>query len=466
MSGTANSEQHETFLASDRLHILMITNHGIHQWDVVPGLPDTGGQNVFVNQFTETLADKGFKITIANRGGYPHPLTGDARQGLDYKDERQRILYLEDDVDQFVRKEDMNEQTPQLAQFLHDVLSEEGQAVDLIISHYWDAAKVGVLFNERQDEPVRHVWVPHSLGAIKKGNMPPDTWDDLRIDERITVEKETVPRLDALVATSALIRESLQEDYGVEEVLFLPPSVQTDRFYPREIEDDHEIWAFVAEHVPLSADDIRQRQIVTEISRTDETKRKDVLIEAFAQVHERMPQTLLMVSIDDVEDGLAADLRELIEELDLSSDVVVLGYVWDELPDLYAITDVYCSPSVMEGFGMSVQEAAATKVPVVGSEHIPFVDEYLLGDDVQTESLPGGEGELRVGDGAIVVAAEDAAAYAAALEKLLQDEGLRRKMGERAYDITIPHFTWEKMTDRFLDVLEWDAGKAKTNSKE
>ncbi|MFW6098037.1 MAG: glycosyltransferase family 4 protein, partial [Chloroflexota bacterium] len=137
----------------------------------------------------------------------------------------------------------------------------------------------------------------------------------------------------------------------------------------------------------------------------------------------------------------------------------VLGYVWDELPDLYAITDVYCSPSVMEGFGMSVQEAAATKAPIVGSEHIPFVDEYLLGDDVHTESLPGGEGELRVGDGAIVVAADDAGAYAAALEKLLQDEALRRKMGERAYDITIPHFTWEEMTERFLDALQWEPAK-------
>lgn len=466
MGEIANSDHHERFLASERPHILMITNHGIHQWDVVPGLPDTGGQNVFVNQFTETLANSGFKITIANRGGYPHPLTDDVRQGLDYKDERQRILYLEDDVNEFVRKEDMNERTPQLARFLHEALAEEGQQVDLIISHYWDAAKVGVLFNGMQDEPVQHVWVPHSLGAIKKRNMPPETWEDLRIDERIAVEKEIVPRLDALVATSALIRESLQEDYGVEEALFLPPSVQTERFHPREIAEDHEIWAFVAEHVPHSADEVRQRQIVTEISRTDETKRKDVLIEAFARVHDEMPQTLLMVSIDDVDDGLAADLRGLIEELDLASDVVVLGYVWDELPDLYAITDVYCSPSVMEGFGMSVQEAAATKVPVVGSEYIPFVDEYLLGDDVQKEAWSGGEGELRVGDGAIVVAAEDAGAYAAALEKLLQDEALRRKMGERAYDITIPHFTWEEMTDRFLDALEWGARQAKSKSKE
>jgi hypothetical protein len=33
-------------------HILMITNHGIHEWDPQPGLPDTGGQNLYVNQLS------------------------------------------------------------------------------------------------------------------------------------------------------------------------------------------------------------------------------------------------------------------------------------------------------------------------------------------------------------------------------------------------------------------------------
>lgn len=453
MSGKTANEHHEAFLASERRHILMITNHGIHQWNVIPGLPDTGGQNVFVNQFTETLAENGFEITIANRGGYPHPLTEEARTGLDYKDDYQRILYLEDDVDAFVRKEDMHEHVQQLAAFLHEALAEEGEPADLIISHYWDGAKVGMLYNEMQDEAIKHVWVPHSLGAVKKRNMPPDTWEELRIDERIAVEKEMVPRLDAAAATSSLIHQSLEEDYGAEEILFLPPCVKTERIYPREIDADHPIWQFVAEHVSLSAEEVRQRRIVTEISRTDETKRKDVLIKAFAQVQERHPDTLLLVSIDDTEEELAADLHGLMDELDVADDVAVLGYVWDELPDLYAITGVYCSPSVMEGFGMSVQEAAATKVPVVGSDLIPFVKEYLLGENVEKAPLEEDGEHLSVGEGAIIVPADHVAGFARALAMLLDDEGLRRRMGERAYEITIPYFTWAEMTERFMDAV-------------
>ena len=34
---------HRAFLASQRVHILNITNHGIHQWDIIPGLTDLAG---------------------------------------------------------------------------------------------------------------------------------------------------------------------------------------------------------------------------------------------------------------------------------------------------------------------------------------------------------------------------------------------------------------------------------------
>ena len=57
---------------------------------------------------------------------------------------------------------------------------------------------------------------------------------------------------------------------------------------------------------------------------------------------------------------------------------------------LYNATSVYCTPSVMEGFGMSAQEAAATARPVVASNLVPFVCEYLVGrpgDDVAAKVI-------------------------------------------------------------------------------
>jgi len=155
----------------------MITNHGIHQWEVVPGLPDTGGQNVFVNQFTEALAKLGFRITIVNRGGYAHPVTGEWHKGLRYKDRHQRIVYLEDGVTEFVRKEDMDAQISTLVESLKNFLEADGLRIDLILSHYWDAARIGVLYNRSRPARATHVWVPHSLGTIKKRNVSPEKLD-------------------------------------------------------------------------------------------------------------------------------------------------------------------------------------------------------------------------------------------------------------------------------------------------
>ena len=250
------------FLNSTRKHILMITNHGVHQWKVVPGLPDTGGQNVFVNQFTEALAKLGFKITIVNRGGYAHPTTGQQLKGLHYQDEHQRILNLQDGLPEFVRKEDMHEQIPELVKFLDEHIQREGTTIDLIISHYWDAARIGIEINASLPKPVKHIWVPHSVGALKKRNVNPDKWDDLRIDERIEAEKALIKDLDGIAATSSIIRQSLAEDYGyTTPEIFLPPCVDAGRYYPQQVNDDDPIWDFLSQHSGLNISAFSKPQV-------------------------------------------------------------------------------------------------------------------------------------------------------------------------------------------------------------
>jgi glycosyltransferase involved in cell wall biosynthesis len=440
---------------SSRKHVLMITNHGIHQWRVIPGLPDTGGQNAFVNQFTAALAKLGFRVTIVNRGGYPHPVTGEWRKGVRYRGDHQRILYLEDGLPDFVRKEDMDERIPYLVESLKRFMDAETDKVDLIISHYWDGAKLGVLYNRTLPQPATHIWIPHSLGAIKKRNVSPQQWPDLRIDERISIERSlmTGGELDGIGATSSKIRQSLEEDYGCAgRILFLPPCVDPERFHPREVPDEDGIWPFLSQRCGLSPEEVRHSKIVTEISRTDATKRKDVLIKAFAAIQRRIPNSLLVVSIDENAGALAGDLEQLIRSLDLPDRVAVVGSISSLLPTVYAVTDVYCTPSVMEGFGMSAQEAAATAVPVVGSHLVPFVSEYLLGDGVE------GHHPIRRGKGAVVVQADDVDGFAAALELLLADDDLRREMGANAYRITVPYFTWPHRVAAFLDQIGGSPG--------
>jgi glycosyltransferase involved in cell wall biosynthesis len=309
------------------------------------------------------------------------------------------------------------------------------------------------LYKSRQEQ-AKHIWVPHSLGAIKKRNVPQERWAGLRIDERIATERGLIPDLDGIAATSSKIKQALKEDYGyTKPLLFLPPCVDTDRYYPREVFDEDRVWDFLSQRSGLAPEEVRACKIVTEISRTDTTKRKDVLIKAFAKAYQRVPNSLLVVSIDDHQEKLAGELKHLIRSLNLQSHITVVGSIWELLPTLYAVTDIYCTPSIMEGFGMSAQEAAATGVPVVASHLVPFVTEYLLGSDVEEVHFEGGRQPLKLGDGAIVVQADDVNGFACALEMLLSNDGLRKTMGQNAYHVTVPYFTWQNRVTVFLEEI-------------
>jgi glycosyltransferase involved in cell wall biosynthesis len=433
----------------------MVTNHGVHEWQVVPGLTDTGGQNVYVNQFTETLVGQGYRVTIVNRGGYPHPKTGKLQRGLVFHESGYaRIMYIEDGLEHFVRKEDMNEQLPGLCADLTTRLKREGNGCELIISHYWDGCKLAAMFNESGEHRVPHVWVPHSLGALKKRNMDPSTWEHLRIDERITHERALLTKIDGAVATSSAIRDTFLNDYGHEAKYFLPPCVDEVRYRPRTEDEVSSIWSFLSDQSGLSERELKGRKFVTEISRTDTTKRKDVLIKAFAKARKEIPDAMLLVSIDARAGALHDELLELIEEVGVKDDVIVLGSVWDQLPLLYNVTDLFCTPSVMEGFGMSAQEAAATAKPVIASNLVPFACEYLLGptpERIAWDHDPSKD--LQVGAAGIIVPADFVEGFANAIVRLLSDDDRRRAMGAEALKITVPYFTWGHMATKLMSDL-------------
>lgn len=105
---------------------------------------------------------------------------------------------------------------------------------------------------------------------------------------------------------------------------------------------------------------------------------------------------------------------------------------------------------------MSAQEAAATAVAVVASDRVPFATEYLLGDDPRQVPVTGSDGRLKVGEGGVVVPADDVCGFGDALELLLLDDERREAMGRRAYDLTIPYFTWRSRVTDFLEALNVD----------
>jgi glycosyltransferase involved in cell wall biosynthesis len=118
----------------------------------------------------------------------------------------------------------------------------------------------------------------------------------------------------------------------------------------------------------------------------------------------------------------------------------VAGYANRSLaPELYRAADVFVYPSLAEGFGLPVAEAMACGTPVVAS-------------DIEALREVGG-------DAVIYVPPRDAAAFAREVERVLDDEAMRRSLrdaGPRRASL----FTWEDAAERTAAVLAEAAASA------
>lgn len=124
-------------------------------------------------------------------------------------------------------------------------------------------------------------------------------------------------------------------------------------------------------------------------------------------------------------DGWNTDLAALLAQLDGSSiGVRALGFLpLDQLPALHAGAEVFCFPSLREGFGMPVLDALAQGAPVVTSAATATAEV--------------------AGDAALLVDPRDPVAIAAAIGRILDDPGLAADLRARGPE-RAGAFTWDR----------------------
>ncbi|MDQ4145740.1 MAG: glycosyltransferase family 4 protein [Actinomycetota bacterium] len=121
-------------------------------------------------------------------------------------------------------------------------------------------------------------------------------------------------------------------------------------------------------------------------------------------------------------------------ELPETPGVVLTGWIGDEtLPGLLSAADLFCYPSLYEGFGLPPLEAMATGTAVVAGDY-PCAREVL-------------------GDAALIVDATDVEALAQALIDLADDPGRRKSLGY-AGKARASGFTWERTATQTLAAYE------------
>ncbi len=106
--------------------------------------------------------------------------------------------------------------------------------------------------------------------------------------------------------------------------------------------------------------------LVVSVGRLTTSKRVDVLIRAFAEARDRVPDLHLEVIGDGPQE---ADLRALAARLGVAPAVAFRGRVSDaDLVDAYRRARLVASASISEGWGMTLTEAAACGTPAVATD--------------------------------------------------------------------------------------------------
>lgn len=143
------------------------------------------------------------------------------------------------------------------------------------------------------------------------------------------------------------------------------------------------------------------------VARLSDEKRHCDLIDALGELVNRGHD----VRLDLVGDGTLRDaLTSQVSRLGLGERVAFLGSR-DDVPELLHRLDLFVLPSRFEGLPLTVLEAMATGLPVVATR-VGSLDEVV-----------------EEGRNGLLVPAEDPAALADALEKLVTDADLRERMG-------------------------------------
>jgi glycosyltransferase involved in cell wall biosynthesis len=127
--------------------------------------------------------------------------------------------------------------------------------------------------------------------------------------------------------------------------------------------------------IPVSfeglADKLRGRRVILYLSRIHPVKGLDVLLRAFAQTRQLVPDAFLLVA-GDGEPHVIGKLRGLACEIGLENDVCWLGHVSGDYKNyLMSIAAVFVLPSWSENFGLAVVEALRAGIPVVASTYVP-----------------------------------------------------------------------------------------------
>ena len=185
------------------------------------------------------------------------------------------------------------------------------------------------------------------------------------------------------------------------------------------------------------------------VGRLEKRKGANYLLNAYARLKKEHPNIRLIIV------GPGVNLRrryELKVRLSRLKDVVFTGGIsYEDLPRYYQMADIFCAPATgKESFGIVLLEAMALGKPIVAT------------------SIEGYSSVVTSGEQGLLVPPKNSKALAEALERLVNDTALRRRLGDKGL-LAVRNYDWPLVARRVLDYytqVSRNAKPAKVSTEE
>ncbi len=212
-----------------------------------------------------------------------------------------------------------------------------------------------------------------------------------------------------------------REGTPYEKLKYIPNSVDIEKF-----EKPSKNGAEVRVDFGWNPDD----PLIVSVGRLVSAKNYPLLMEALALLSDHHPTLkCLLVGEGDCRE----EITTKIKALGIEDKVILAGSRYD-IPDLVAAADVFVLSSLREGTPLSLLEAMALGKAVVGT------------------SVGGIAETITNGENGLLVPSEDAQALAVAMEKLLRDGELQRKLGQAAIETVSNTFSARVTTESVAEI--------------
>jgi len=236
------------------------------------------------------------------------------------------------------------------------------------------------------------------------------------------IVRKVLARADRVFAASRFVyREALNAGCSRKRLIYLANGVDLKRFNPKNDS------SLVVERLGIS-----HRPTILTLRAHEPKNGIEYLIKAVPFVLKEVPDAVFII-------GGTGTLRTyhecLAHRLGVDKHCMFVGYIsYEELPYLYAASDIFVIPSVIEAFGLVTIEAMASGKPVIGSSvgGIP---------DIIVDGVNG-----------FLIRPRDEKEIADRIVTLIKNPEMRREMGANGRKTTEEKFDAEKRIEKIISV--------------